>query len=146
MSTTKIESLWMTQDRLRAVCKLVMGPYGPSHRCGYVELPLGFPVITIDGAIDYDTIGVEVHGGLTYGGSLKGFPKTTENTLARSLGFVEHSGLWVGFDCAHDGDAFITAPSTLRHHTGVVRDLDYVVDECERLAQQLMEIHKDTKK
>lgn len=76
----------------------------------------------------------DVHGSITYASSEAGYP-------------VEHDDLWwYGFDCAHAGDAKdfdLLKDEHLRDiHTefgneGVVRDLAFVVEECEKLAAQL---------
>ena len=52
-------------------------------RCGYVLIPAGHPWF----GKDYDTIGCDVHGGLTWSS-------------------LEPDGnWWIGFDCFHAGDA-----------------------------------------
>jgi len=82
--------------------------------CGYV-------VITSDNKLfrlDYDhissLIGVYVHGGLTYSD--------------------ESEGGWViGFDCAHAGDLCPAFP----HFDGIYRTKEYVISECEKLAEEV---------
>ena len=82
--------------------------------CGYV-------VITSDNklfGLDYDTIyskvNTSVHGGLTYSD--------------------EGDGGWViGFDCAHAGDLCPAFP----YYDGVYRTKEYVIEECERLAESV---------
>ncbi len=67
-------------------------------------------------------IAFDVHGGLTFSKSgERGYP-------------VKDDGWWFGFDCAHAGD-------TLEKCT-----LEYVADECERLAEQLVRFEKEVKK
>ncbi len=57
--------------------------------------------------VDYDEINIDVHGGITYGE-------------------IEKDGLfWIGFDCAHFDDNIIKC------------DLDYCINECESMAEQL---------
>ena len=87
------------------------------HLCGYV-------ILTKDNKFwskDYDEIPVQVHGGLTYAS-------------------VDDNDNWVvGFDCAHSGDL---VPSFQKVHLNVndiYRDKEYVVSECESLAEQLSE-------
>lgn len=60
------------------------------HLCGYVQLPMDFPDLTGIVAKGYDhpsIASLDVHGGVTF---------CNERD--------EHSGIWIGFDCAHCGD------------------------------------------
>jgi len=84
--------------------------------CGYVSLTSDCKFYNTD----YNNINVSVHGGLTYG--------TMENNE------------WViGFDCGHNGDL---CPGWLNiiefNHTykDVYRDKNFVINECESLAEQ----------
>lgn len=101
---------------------------GFGHRCGYVGLPQGHPSY----GKRYEDIDVEVHGGLTFSGwDVEGF---TADQL-----------WWVGFDCLHAGDAPDPelAPDTWRSsliHGAHVWTSDEVVQETERLAEQLAEV------
>ncbi len=84
--------------------------------CGYV-------CINSDNSLyglDYDEISYRIdftpHGGLTYGDQI--------------------DGSWqVGFDCAHAGDFCPNLPSN--YGGGVYRDLEYVKEECEQLAESI---------
>jgi hypothetical protein len=87
---------------------------------------------------------IKVHGGLTYSGNMN----MADNSTLK----------WCfGFDTAHWGDAF-NKEMTIEHlcenqndidlinkymsipmHDGVFRDLDYVENQCEKLAEQLKE-------
>lgn len=79
----------------------------------------------------------DVHGSITYAASEADYP-------------VPHDGLWwYGFDCAHDTDAkdfaLLTNERLRKVYTefgnnGIVRDLAFVVAECEKLAAQLAKI------
>jgi hypothetical protein len=53
---------------------------------------------------------------------------------------TENFNFFVGFDCAHAGDATRYFPAE-----GVLRSLDYCIEECESLASQLMAPFEDTK-
>lgn len=82
--------------------------------CGYV-------VITSDNKLfelDYDDISSQintyVHGGLTYADRGDG-------------------GWIIGFDCAHAGDLCPAFP----HFDGVYRTKDFVISECEKLAEDI---------
>lgn len=122
---TKVIKDWVTESGLRAMILLVRG----SHHCGYVELPehLGKP--------DYDEspiMELNVHGGVTYAGELP-----------------EMDGKYVvGYDCAHYGD-LMKCPEELKgtsmehsfmYSEGIWRDVDYCTNECESLANQLVNI------
>lgn len=99
-----IEKEWTTTYGLQ--CKVVFTHM--SFRCGYVKLPEAFR------AVDYDSLPVDVHGGLTYGPDKEGF---------------------VGFDCAHAGDADADNPNRFPHYH--FWTLEEVVEETEKLAEQL---------
>lgn len=58
------------------------------HRCGYVRLPPTHPMYEKH----YDDIPAEVHGGLTF--------CDIESCVEK-----DGKGWWIGFDCAHSGDA-----------------------------------------
>lgn len=122
---TKVIKDWTTASGLRAVILLVRG----SHHCGYVEVPehLGKP--------DYDEspiMELNVHGGVTFADHLD-----------------EMDGKYVvGYDCAHYGD-LMKCPEELKgtsmehsfmYSEGIWRDVDYCTNECESLANQLVNI------
>lgn len=74
---------------------------------------------------DYNDVDFDVHGGVTF------------SDFSTRMGAEESDGdlFWFGFDCAHAGDV---VPS-LKHHfdVDVYRDIDYVKQQTERLADQL---------
>jgi len=111
---------------------------GIGYRCGYVRVPAGHPWH----GKDYDSVQPypDVHGGLTFG---------EPDTDCGKGG--EDDAWWLGFDCAHAGDA--PDPACMdRYPDGgkrtleisamypisgeVVRDTAYVMAECVRLAEQ----------
>lgn len=104
---------------------VMRGPLG--HWCGYAEVSsedlaneiyaneMGFEETNIDH--------IDVHGGITFGGIIDGKP-------------------FVGFDCAHLGDAVPSAG--LRG--GVYRDMQFALREAMLLACQLDEIDKKFKR
>lgn len=103
---------WIDKDTSYP-CVMVRNSYG-GHLCGYVLLPAAHPVNGMSCA-DIISLGVEVHGGLTYSDS------------AESLGGM--SSEWaLGFDCGHMCDR--AAP----------KDEEYVRTEVTKLAQQLKTI------
>jgi hypothetical protein len=113
---------------------------GNGYRCGYVKVGPGHPWFGKDDSEDF---GAEVHGGITFGeadiGCGKGGPD---------------DGWWVGFDCAHSGDApdpelprrsadVGTLAMTGFYKTlgmigtrGTIRDQAYVEAECRSLCEQ----------
>ena len=101
---------------------------GIGYRCGYVRIPPGHPwhgknyddMRTVDG--DWP----DVHGGLTFAGPDTDCGKGGED-----------NAWWLGFDCAHAGDApdpelpgYLDQVGALG---GVVRTTDYVAAECRNL-------------
>lgn len=100
-----IEKEWTTKAGYlaRIVYNKQFGGY-----CGYVGVPEGH---TCYGS-DYDSVNLDVHGGLTFAGRFKDTP----------------DGLWMlGYDCGHFGDSIDE------------QNLEYNINECERLAEQLAE-------
>lgn len=116
-----------------------------AYRCGYVRIPPGHPwhglhydhddLRTIDGEW------VDVHGGLTF---------SEPDTHCDKGG--PDDAWWLGFDCAHAGDApdpalegynercdmTRTHPETFRHDT--IKSTDYVRNECLGLIRQAAEV------
>ena len=156
-----VEKDWVTKSGLRAVVNI---HGGAGHRCGYIFIPADHPkhveptyselefgkrVIKI---MDYNEMypHSECHGGLTYGKEV-----SEENTYpATEL----RKGTWLGFDAAHcdDGPDYDVWETMIedekdqllfdtlkdmeaRFPTGMrtVRDLDFMISECEELATQL---------
>lgn len=151
----EIEKLWTTKAGLKAACVVVRN----SHRCGYVEVPKGHPLHGVDysqetDALNFDPneatlgkkspmiaftaasedggvrrspdIAFDVHGGVTFAGGGT-YP-------------VESEGWWFGFDCAHAGDGYMDPTMNVFGMNDPVRSLGYVVEECESLAQQIVEL------
>src|SRR6185437_747866 len=96
------------------------------HWCGYVGIPERHPHWGDDdssGCIDF-----VVHGGVTYG--------QIDPKKDKACG-LDKPHWWIGFDCAHSGDM---VPEWDRPGSGnIYRDMNYVRDECLRLAKQLAE-------
>ena len=152
----KNEKTWITEIGLVAACNFV----NDSHHCGYVGVPPDHPLHGLgysqhsDALIqpEYDEpvgkrgiiplmcaesddsghllhvtpdIVFDVHGGITFAGDGDGgYPISEENDL-----------WWFGFDCAHAGDA----TKFMNHDGDVFRTQEYVEQECESLARQLIE-------
>ena len=83
MRNFKIEKDFMIDNYRCIIIGVSLG-----HRCGYVGLPKEHKYY----GVDYDDIGIDVHGGLTFEGMGNGYP-------------VEDDRYWIGFDCAHYNDA-----------------------------------------
>ena len=120
-----LEKAFETAEGYHGVC--ILG--GVGHRCGYVGLPKDHALY----GASYDSLWmINIHGGLTYAGD----------------GIIEDetSYHYVGFDCAHAGDAKdikalkeyglnmeYSAVSTGTH----IWTLDEVVEEIKKLSTQL---------
>ena len=122
----KVEKIWVTEAGLPA---LVMWVHD-SHRCGYVELTKDSIFYGLSDQREVQMIlqksidDLYVHGGVTFFDT----PYWTEDRTVESNFFV-------GFDCAHSGDI-----SKYNTRGGVLRSLDYCIEECENLAKQLMSV------
>lgn len=111
-------------------CLMVRQPRS-GHWCGYAAVPPGHPAH----GKEYDSLDVNVHGGLTYGNRCSGqvchVPKPGESDDV----------FWFGFDCAHSGDISPAYDRNLgRYEFEAYRDAEYVRRETERLAEQLAAI------
>lgn len=84
--------------------------------CGYVELPEGHPWREL---APWD-VPATVHGGVSFAGRLR-----------------SREGHWVGFDCAHAGDAMPMLDGRMIGDR--VWSVDEVAEEVERLAEQVRE-------
>ncbi len=80
--------------------------------CGYVVITSDNKLYGLDYDHLYSQIDTHVHGGLTY--SDEG-----------------ENGWVIGFDCAHAGDLCPAFP----HYDGVYRTKEFVISECEKLAE-----------
>ncbi len=95
-------------------------------RCGYVKVEKDHPWF----GKDYDNIEASVHGGLTF----------AEYDVPCDKNGPD-DGFWIGFDCAHSGDAQdLTLPHTfVMPGNGTVKSQEYVENECKRLCEQAKE-------
>ncbi len=103
------------------------------HRCGYVEVPEGNPVWSVEDYMGKDYPDLSVHGGVTFVG-----------WRISSEGLVAGETWWVGFDCAHHMDSpdpkLKTNDNAIMYdyrNDGIVRSEAYVIEECEKLAEQI---------
>lgn len=97
-----------------------MAGYGPAAWVGYVGVPKGHPAW-----LKGDELNVDVHGGITYA---DGMPPLAAQ--------VTEPTWWIGFDCAHAGDAL---PRFYVQEGRRWRRAD-VVAETNRLADQLADM------
>ena len=151
----KIVKEWKTEAGPKAVILFVH----EANHCGYVEIPKGHPLFgksysdVIDkdlankilegaeigkrGVVDlfcHDPENVQagflfdVHGGVTYSGGDQDYPAKSEDKI-----------WWFGYDCAHCGDE-TRGPYSFTTAGDVFRDEAYCVGECERLANQIVDV------
>ena len=132
-----VEKKWKSKTGLECVVtradlgrkNIIEGGYVLSHRCGYVRIPPGHPWW----GTDYNDISVSVHGGITFS----------------EIEACEHEdgiGYWIGFDCAHAGDATLPPDVVLLPQFELMRPekcehywtLPEVIKETERLAKQVI--------
>lgn len=150
MKSYIIEKEWISNG-LKCIVVFQKGGY----RCGYVEVPQTHPLFGkhYNNYIN-DSINIEikdffnVHGGITFSGECSEYSTTTKNW-------------WFGFDCAHWNDMpdfdlvhkYFPEENTLSFAIKEfeikvdsdceidysVKTLDYVVEQCENLAKQLVD-------
>lgn len=127
----KIESDFIYKG-LRCVVTFTPGGY----RCGYVGVT---PESRYYGKF-YDDLEIECHGGLTYSDGGKDSTHPIESDL-----------WWFGFDCGHYEDSNDIKLAKMyypeRHildieYEGEIRSLEYVQNECQKIADQLVEVEK----
>lgn len=111
--------------------------------CGYVGVEKGHPWHGVD-FTGIEEEGPDVHGGVTYCKPCDDYP---EGGICHVPEPGEEDEVWwVGFDCAHMGDL---APGILEHCPSLegfddqYRDIQYVVNEVERLRQQAEEAARE---
>ena len=162
----QVEADWTTKAGYRAVVLIVMRGGLKSHRCGYVGLPKNHPLHGVDYGSPADCLSQEMADQATLGKKSPILAITatvngdTENSIRRSpdIVFDVHGGItfsdndpkypapseglwWFGFDAAHSGDGYIDESLYSFHgrheHDHVVRSKEYMMNECELLAQQI---------
>jgi hypothetical protein len=115
----QVEWIYTSKAKVRKnlPCLITRGIFG--NLCGYVGVP---------NQIQIDEI--EVHGGITW--DRDRLPNTVESV------FNDTNFYWYGFDCAHICDLVPGQPLRgLFSFNTEYRTIQYVTDECERLAEQL---------
>ncbi len=114
--------------------------------CGYVGIAESHPLF----GKDYDSVDVEVHGGLTYADVCQQTGDEAHGICHVPIEGRPEKMWWFGFDCAHGGDLMpvslaIRAKYGEDAHTwmgrpDVYRDRAYVENEVTKLARQLKAI------
>ena len=96
------------------------------HLCGYVELPKKHKLY---GSFSEENFyNIEVHGGVTYTGKRE-FEQ--QNYIADYV---------LGFDCGHAGDLVPYLYNRNPLIGGSYKDIEYVTNECQKLAKQLKDL------
>ena len=102
--------------------------------CGYVGVNKGHLCF----GVHYDDLCIDIHGGLTFSGHRTNYDNYTEIDLGLDEVW------WIGFDCSHYGDYTPIIEHLLKDmdclkNFGVYRDIDFVKNECKKLAKQIKE-------
>jgi hypothetical protein len=164
-SSYVVERTWMTESGLKACCVLCRG----THRCGYVGVNEDNFLYGVKCSQSIEKLKDAYHKAMDINmddnkrnsiSILSNSMKDEEERYSPEMAFNVHGGLtfsngggdndypipgdtwWFGFDCAHLGDANIDG-SGYCEDDAVVRSFDYVVDECENLAQQIALVTKN---
>lgn len=104
------------------------------YRCGYVRIPQEHPLYGKD-CHDDEVWELNIHGGITFGEADKPCEKEGED-----------NAWWLGFDCAHAGDAADPDLPGSSHNeikiqlerpSDSIKTTDYVRKECFSLVEQL---------
>lgn len=108
--------------------------------CGYVAVNSDHPLY----GLDYDSVDVDVHGGLTYADKCQETSSEAEGICHVPEPGQPEDVWWFGFDCVHGGDV---APYMLKFdlpryasETETYKDVAYVAGEVWRLAKQLRDL------
>lgn len=105
------------------------------HLCGYVELPKEHKLYGETNVDNEFLLNLDVHGGVTYANKKKYY--VTIKAMCFTIDFV------VGFDCGHWTDYVpYSLPWGMNKIIGdeTYKDIEYVTNECKKLAKQLKEL------
>ncbi len=118
------DSLFFTDEATGYLCAVLRNKELGSL-CGYVRVPPTHPYFAMSYSDD-PVLALDVHGGVTYA-----------NAWPDGYAGKDHvPGTWCfGFDCAHFRDLLPNLP--LQWHDREYRDIAFVKNECEELAEQL---------
>jgi hypothetical protein len=108
------------------------------HLCGYVELPKEHKLYGETNVGNEFLLNLDVHGGVTYA------KDKIFKDIYRGLPLFISVSYVVGFDCAHAGDYSPFSWPILGMNRVIgdetYKDIDYVTNECKKLAKQLKEL------
>ena len=127
-----VEKTWTTKAGLTAVAVIVIYSGKKHHRCGYVAVPAD----SLLAKLHYDSSmlkSISVHGGLSY--------SKQDNSADKYP--IDSTDWFFGFDCFHCDDGIIEPTKQeleLYAFKEPAKSLDFVVTECESLAEQLAKI------
>ena len=108
---------------------------GPGAFCTYLGIPNNHPLANLD----YDSVNVNCHGGLTFG--QKGFIDKIDGKILLSPSYY-----WYGYDYAHAGDCIYFLPKCSKYVTqGKDWTLQEVIDDAEEAILSLNELMLKTK-
>ena len=133
MSRFEVEKTWVTKAGLTAVATIIILGGKQHHRCGYVGVPADSLLFKINYASN-KLAEISVHGGLTY---------STQGHDIKNSYPIDSTDWFFGFDCAHCDDGIIELSEyDLKFYLNQSppKSLDFVVTECESLAEQLAKI------
>lgn len=110
--------------------------------CGYVGVATGHPCF----GLDYDKVGAEVHGGLTFADRCSPNADESKHICHKTDG--DDHVWWLGFDCSHYGDISPAYEMQNRERGErsfgdgyeTYKDFRYVTNEVALLAKQLKAI------
>jgi hypothetical protein len=102
---------------------------GVGALCGYAGVYPGHPFH----GRRYDSVSVEVHGGLTFSNACAHSKDESQGVCHIPEPGTSDDVWWFGFDCAHLGDLMLTMP----FRGDVYRNVDYVAVQVTSLAAQL---------
>jgi len=131
-----IEHKWTTKAGLDAIVYAT----DDGFRCGYVEVPKSNSLYKQNNCSDIVNILI-VHGGVSFSGYFSEFKKQKNENFPLT-------GWWIGFDCDHYGDKSDSSITTnWEYHyflsefqeSGTIKTKEYVIEECEQLAEQIRE-------
>lgn len=124
----ELQKQWPTRRGLPGyIIKMVRG-----NLCGYLALPKKHQ---FHGA-DYEQLNphLQIHGGLTYAGP----SQLKQLRLPDTPTHPDDDTWWLGFDCAQPGDYVPAIHDFTGEQEGrIYRDINYVTQEVESLAQQI---------
>lgn len=161
--STIIERDWITHAGLRAICLVVLHDSGrKSHRCGYVEVPIGHPLHGVEHGeqvpnitqADVNKVQLGKRGPMLLLASVcrsdgDGVIRRSPDILfdvhggltfseSGKFGYpVQSDGWWFGFDCNHYADGHVDFDEKYSRY-GIVRTQEYVEAECDRLSAQIV--------